>query len=348
MWGKLSFVLLLVVCTLHSCVHEPAVVPAVQKGVYVVNEGNFNFGTAEVSSYDTERKSVVNGLFQAANNYSLGDVAQSMLIKDSLAFIVVNNSAKIEVVRINDFKKMRTISIPGSSPRYILPIDENIAYVTDLYAGKVYVINYQSGAVIKEIAEANPWTEHLLKVGNNVFVEERNYSADNSSTCSLIKLNGAAHTYVQRATFNGSNLNGMVIDKQQRIWIAVEQDSIHGVASALVCLNQDLAEVKRLTLAMGHHPSNLCINGAGEELYFLDKGVYRVSIDDVAAPANPFIPLDNRNFYALGIHPSSGDIYISDALDYVQPSVIFRYSNNGALLDNFHAGIISGNFCFKP
>ncbi len=347
MWGKLTFALLLVVVTLHSCVHEPDAVPAIQKGVYVVNEGNFNFGTAEISSYDTDKKSVVNGLFQAANNYSLGDVAQSMLIHDSIAFIVVNNSAKIEVVRINDFKKLRTISLPGSSPRYILPVDESIAYVTDLYAGKVHVINYQDGSIVKEITEANPWTEHLLKAGSNVFVEERNYSADNAAVCSVIKLNSTTHNYVQRATFNGSNLNGLVLDRQQRIWVAVEQDSLHGVASALVCLNQDLAEVKRFTFSMGHHPSNLSIDGAGEQLYFLDNGVYRVSIDDVALPTAPFVTPDSRNFYALGVHPSSGDVYVSDALDYVQPSIIFRYSNSGVLLDNFHAGIISGNFCFK-
>ncbi|MFN8286233.1 MAG: hypothetical protein U0V74_05740 [Chitinophagales bacterium] len=333
---------------LQACKPDKAPVPDSQASVYIINEGNFNFGTAEISAYDPDKKTITNSLFSAANGYSLGDVAQSMCVKDSLAFIVVNNSAKIEVVRLSDFKKLRTISISGSSPRYFLPVDESLAYVTDLYAGKVYVVNYQSGAVVKEITEANPWTEHLVKLGDYVFVEERNYTTNNATICSLIKLDAATNTYLQRFTLNGANLNGLVTDKQQHFWVAIEQDSAHNKPSALVCLNQNLSEVKRIEFAMGHHPSNLCINGAGDELYFFDNGVYRVSIDDVAAPATAFVNREGRNFYALAVNPVNEEVYVSDALDYVQSSIIFRYDSNGQLLDNFHAGVISGNFCFKP
>jgi len=49
----------------------------------------------------------------------------------------------------------------------------------------------------------------------------------------------------------------------------------------------------------------------------------------------------------LGIEPSSGDVIVGDALDYVQRSTIYRYSSDGTQLKaQYKAGIISNGFLF--
>lgn len=339
--------LLLAVLAFSSCVKENPKGNTAAKGVYLVNEGNFNFGNAEISFYDPATNNVNNNLFNTVNGYGLGDVAQSLTIHDSIGFIVVNNSAKIEVVSLPGLHKIRTITISGSSPRYLLPVNDSIAYVSDLYAAKIHVVNYQTGMLVKQITGVPGWTEHLVMYGADVWVEGRNYSSAHAASTSLVKLNTTNHTLVQTYVLTGSNCNGIVLDKSNNLWVAVEQDTAHGVSSSLICYNQSMQQIKKLDFAFGQHPSNLCINGAKDKVYYLDKGVYSMDVTSASLPDQAFIAEEGRTLYGLGIDPGNGEVYLSDALDYVQPSIIFRYNALGELQNTFHAGIITGNFSFK-
>ena len=68
------------------------------KGVFVVCEGTFMFANASLSYYNPDSSIIENSVFYRANKFKLGDVAQSMVIRDSLGFIVVNNSARVDVI----------------------------------------------------------------------------------------------------------------------------------------------------------------------------------------------------------------------------------------------------------
>ena len=71
---------------------------------------------------------------------------------------------------------------------------------------------------------------------------------------------------------------------------------------------------------------------------------------DVAAshlPTRPFLPYNDTIYYGLTIDPSTGDVYIADAIDYQQQGKIYRYSSQGELIDEFYVGIIPGAFGWK-
>jgi hypothetical protein len=90
------------------------------EGAFIANEGNFQQGNASLSYYDAGQGKMYNNVFKNTNDRDLGDVANSICIRDSLAYLVINNSDKIEAISINSFKSAKTISLPaGSSPRHI-------------------------------------------------------------------------------------------------------------------------------------------------------------------------------------------------------------------------------------
>jgi hypothetical protein len=55
---------------------------------------------------------------------------------------------------------------------------------------------------------------------------------------------------------------------------------------------------------------------------------------------------EGKTFYCLGIQPENGDLYVSDVKDFVSRSAVLRYNKQGILVDEFYAGIISGDFFF--
>ena len=52
-------------------------------------------------------------------------------------------------------------------------------------------------------------------------------------------------------------------------------------------------------------------------------------------------------FYNMAVDPKTGDIYVTDAKNYVMNGTVYRYTNDGVLLNSFEAGIIPSAMLFK-
>jgi len=343
-----TFIGLFFLLAVSSCHKEIMSVTApTTTGVYITNEGNYGTGNGEISFYDPIKETITNGLFFSVNNYHLGDVVQSMYVKDSTGYIVVNNSSKVEVVKIPSLQHITTITIPNSSPRYFLPVSDSIAYLTDIYGSEIHVINYKSGTLVTNITGLAEWTEHMVIINGVVVVEERSLS-DTCTTGSVVTINTASNTVMRRYSFTGNNVDGLVSDMNNRVWFGMDADSVANIPASIYCLNSDMSLNKNIILPPGHAAANLKINGTGDEIYYFDNnGVAAISINDTAASINPFSATNGRNLYGMGVDPANGDVYVSDALDYVQPSRIYRYNKSGSLIQSFSAGVISGNFAFN-
>lgn len=141
----------------------------ISKGAFVTSEGNFQWGNASVTYYDfTDSTANATDLFAQKNNKPLGDICQSMYIHNSKAYLVLNNSSKIEVADAGSFVSIATIK-GLVSPRYFLPVSDSKAYVTDLYANSVQVVDLLQNKVVKQIP-LHGWTEELLLHNGKVYV----------------------------------------------------------------------------------------------------------------------------------------------------------------------------------
>ncbi|MBR3618460.1 MAG: hypothetical protein IKN44_01755, partial [Bacteroidaceae bacterium] len=154
-------------------------------GVFILNEGNFNSGNATLSYYDPETKQVENGIFQRANGRKLGDTGQSIILKDGIAYIAVENSGIIWGIDTETFRVKGQVTTSGTqiiNPRYVHFVSDTKAYVTDLYSPYINIINPKTftwtGAIATQQAESRGYcsTEEMVQVGRYVYTNCWSYS----------------------------------------------------------------------------------------------------------------------------------------------------------------------------
>ncbi|MEY2924990.1 MAG: hypothetical protein RLZZ337_1538, partial [Bacteroidota bacterium] len=117
--------------------------------VFIANEGNFGWGQGSLSIYNPESKMVQHDVFKTKSGFDLGNVFQSINGWDDHYYFVINNSNKIWVTDTG-FRPTTTIN-DLLSPRFIYKVSESKAYVTDLYAKAISVVDLNAGEVKKTI-----------------------------------------------------------------------------------------------------------------------------------------------------------------------------------------------------
>lgn len=94
---------------------------------------------------------------------------------------------------------------------------------------------------------------------------------------------------------------------------------------------------------------NLAIDPSGSMLYYFHgEDVRRASIDAAEQDDSAFcIASEGKTFYKISVDPSNGDLYVSDAKNYMVSGTVYRYSSDGVLLSSFNAGICPGFMLFN-
>jgi hypothetical protein len=310
------------------------------KDVIIGCEGNFGWGNASLSLYNPETNTVNNSVFTAVNGISLGDVLQSLTLINGRLYAVVNNSGRIVVLDTANY--ILQITMTGFvSPRYIVG-NEHLAFVSDLYAKKVYQIDLNTHTIMGNYQIDN-WTEGMLLEQNRLWV-----TCPDTNYCIRINLQT---NQLEDTVHIGKGVNKLVKDKNGSIW-GLSTGGFEEEIPQLVRINSTGAIEQRFYFpSVLDYPTQLTIDETGEQLYFLNKDCFRMSISAGSLPSLPIVAAGQRIFYGLGVctHGSSTtEIYLADALDYVQPGVVYRYSVAGELLDQFSVGIIPQAFWFKP
>ena len=136
-------------------------------GLWIVNEGGFTFGQGTLSFYDLVEDSMYNNVFQGINGRPLGDVFQSISYYRGKAFLVVNNSRKIEVLDSVSFEYIHTID-DLVSPRQVLGY-KNMLYVSDLFSNEIMVLDALTFEEL-DVIESGGWTEQMIIVQDQLYV----------------------------------------------------------------------------------------------------------------------------------------------------------------------------------
>lgn len=318
-----------------------------EKGVFVINEGNYSWGNASITFIDNIVDSVYQDIFKSANSRGLGDVAQSMKIMGSKGFIIVNNSNKIEVVSLKDFKTIQSIT-GFNAPRYIEFVDSNKAYVTNMKKN-ISVVDLNSMTITKNISTPY-WTEGLLRYGKYMYVTcIGSFSESSANRKAQMYIIDTQTDNIVDSIQMGKEPVSITVDRKDKIWVLCTGGYDNYEAPTLKRIDPLLMSVEKsfsFPLQQGV-PSRLCMNPGRDTLYFLYGGVFQMPANANELPFTALIPSGGHLFYGLSVHPQTGQIYVSDAVNYVQSGKVFRCSqSNGAILSSYTVGRIPGAFCF--
>lgn len=320
-----------------------------KNGLFILCEGNFQYGNSTLSFYDPSENSVQNEIFFRANGMKLGDVAQSMTIYNNKGWIVVNNSHVIFAIDLDTFREIGRIE-NLTSPRYIHFISDEKAYVTQIWDNRIYIVNPKTFKItgfiqVPGMSVESGSTEQMVQFGKYVYCSCWSYQNR------IIKIDTETDEIVDELIV-GIQPNSLVMDNQNRLWTLTDggyEGSPYGYEPpALYCIDPETFSIlKVFYFKTGNQLSELQLNGDKDKLYWINEGIWEMDINSSSLPVKPFIPYRDTKFYGLTINPENGEVYVADAIDYSQQGIIYRYSSEGDLLDQFYVGVTPGAFCWK-
>ncbi len=347
-------VILICSISLFACTKDDENPPAINddysNGIFIVNEGPFGNGTGTISFMNRDGSRLDNEIFQQANSMlPLGSIVQSMHVVDDKAYIVVNDANKVEIVNTKTFESLYTLE-NINLPRYIESDDNGKLYIS-CWDNTVKIYNTDGTESLGQVT-VGTGPEKMLLDGQKLWVlNQGGYSID--STISIIDV--ASAQLVNTVTVYDKP-TGIQQDKNGNMWVTCSGSGWNGwpdttdTQGHLVCINPDdysiIKDFKFPTTT--EHPEKLVINDAGDMLFYsFPGGIYKHGIDADSLDLVAFINKSGL-FYGLGLDKKDDVIYGSDAMDFVQNGMVYRYeTESGMLLDSLVVGIGPGEFYFS-
>lgn len=341
---------------LFACKPEPAPIPPTPsikyaQGIFISNEGPFSSESGSLSFYNRDTKTVENNIFQTANGYPVGSILQSVFSYQATnrVYLVVNNSQKVIVANLNTMKEVAEIT-GFSSPRYFTTVSSQKAYVTDWVSNTVKVVNLQTNAIDKSIPTGQG-PDQMLVYGSNILIANTGGFGIDSTLTAINTFTDAVENTLQV----GHSPNSMLVDANGQLWVLCGgindfNDPTNNTPGKLIKIDLATFSVSNVYTFPNtvDHPVGLTRNNAGTLLYWRNNNyagsIYEMNISAASLPTSPKI---SGTFYTMAIDPASDEIYATDALDFQQDGIMYRYSNAGALIDSKVVGVIPGGFSFN-
>ena len=338
--------------TIHSAV----------QGFYLLNEGNMGSNKATLDYYDYTTATYTRNIFNEANpdiTQGLGDVGNDLRIYGGKLYAVINCSNLIEVMDAPTAKHIAQINIPNC--RY-LAFADGYGYCTS-YAGPVQIGNTQIGYVAKfdtatlrivDTCHVGFQPDGLEVVGNRLYVANSGgyLSPNYERTLSVIDLN----TFRVADTIPvAPNLHRVQSDHLGQLWLNSRGD-YYDTPSRLYCLSTDATMTFPLD-SIDIPVSNFTI--LGDSLYFCGTQFSYITYEDEIAYG--VIDIRTRQLlttrlitdsitlvkpYGIAVHPTTREIYITDAGNYVTPGMLYCFSPQGNFQWSVRTGDIPSAICF--
>lgn len=343
-------------------------------GMYLVNEGNMGSNKCTMDYLDFTTSVYLRNIYAERNPAvvkELGDVGNDIQVYEDKLYIVVNCSHKVEVLDAYTGVRIKQIDIPNC--RYVR-FYRGYAYVSSFVSGVLIDPNAPLGAVYKintnTLEIVNKITvgyqpEEMEVLGEYLYIANsggyRVPYYDN--TVSVVELEGFKQV---RKVNVGLNLHRIRADKYGKLWVSSRGNyndiySPYGsVPSNLYVLEKKVGYNDMVVTDTINIPcSNMAIHGDSLYLYSHDYDnltgesalTYAiVNIQTKEVVSKNFITdgteKEIKMPYGINVHPEIGDIYVTDAKNYVSTGTLSCYNKEGKRKWRVSTGDIPAHMVF--
>lgn len=339
-----GFVLLFSISCTSDYYEETITELTYENGYFITNEGGFNKQNAEVSFLTKDMNLLQNDIFKANNNESLGDVLQTMAFSGNSAYLVINNSNKIEIVDRVTFKKKATVTSNIDNPRYIA-FSGNKYFVTNNNFFDVMKLNVYNTADNSFVSSIDfPRTaEKVVEAGGKIVVQTDGVTYETVAPYGELAT-GYSVTIVDPASNAVSSTITLPSNGIIRDLISYNGDAYvlasGNAASYIYKINTASGTFTTTTLSGLAQAQKLKIDS--NRFYFNDNSnkIYSMPLSSTTVPT---VPLLTTTGTLYGFNVIDGRIFTSDA-SFTGSSTVNVYSANGLLIKTMSTGVGTNGF----
>jgi YVTN family beta-propeller protein len=334
-------------CVADDPIIPPTGNPVATKGIFVLNEGGFTKSNASLSLFVPDSQKVYDDIFFAANNRPLGDVANDIVIHENKAYIVVNNSHKIEVLSTETHASLGTMQVPGNSPNKIAIVSAAKGYITNLYKGTVTVFNPTTLTIIRADIGVGQNPQGLIAANGKIYVCNSGYGSD--STVTVIDIGKDS---VMKTITVGHGPTDIGIDADGDLFVRCTgymdwSNPGKDTPGRIVVIDPKTDSVVSaipMSLENYGHLSSMAVTKKGIGFVVVKNGIakFETASNSIIEPRFSSIA-----GYAISYDESEEKLYVTDAKDFVRNGMIYGIDNNGVTRDSAIVGIIPGTIAFK-
>ncbi|MCL5034492.1 MAG: YncE family protein [Bacteroidetes bacterium] len=347
---KKLFILLTVSLLLASCSRSPvqpsSTVLQNASTVYVLNQGIYGQGNSTLTAYYPDSNKVANDVFKTVNGRGLGDTGNDITIFNGKAYMVINNSDKIEVMDASTAKSVGTIYYNSGTSPYRIAVypDQNTGFVTDLYTNTVSVVDLLTNSLVPADTipvGANPYG--IAYTSGEVFVANSGYGSGNTVTV----IDASTRKVVKTITV-GAGPTEVEPDGNGNVWVSCP-GSYGDIGKVFVIDASTNSVTDSINAGIGlpsFNGSALAVDPQRDAAYLIaDSSIIKLDTKTEQISDANFI---SGSFYAISVDEATGDIYVADAKDYKSDGEVYIYSPDGQFTNrSFTTGINPGAIAFE-
>ncbi|WDF53524.1 YncE family protein [Mucilaginibacter sp. KACC 22063] len=299
-------------------------------GVYILNQGNFGGNNGSLTYYDYTSKNLTADIFSSVNGKGLGDTPNDIKIYGSKMYITVNVSSTVEVLNPKTGKEIKQIAFTNGTtnrqPRSIAFYKGN-AFITS-YDGTVAVLDTATLTVSKYITVGrNP--EQMVVSNNKLYVANSGgLSFGNpDKTVSVVDLTTLTET--KKITVIANPVS-MAADAYGHVYVVSTGDYNTILPGLSIIDNTTDAVTSQNSVNFGYG-SPIIVNGDIAYYFTSDNKVATISTKTPTSAPASFIS-DGTTFtaaYGLNVDTSTGEVFVTDALDYKSKGNLVAFDKNG-------------------